>query len=307
MSAVVAMVAVTAASAIAQGLMSSSAAKANAYNAQEWAEYNAAVARQVGKTNALATAQFAQLNAQMLMMGASAEAAIANQVAKYNAGIRLQISEANAKAFESEIPIIWDAANLDTFKLEQEIDQISGANRTAYGFANVRLDEGTPLQAEISLRTQEAMDAFVIKHNAQIAVARMVDKASMSRWQGKVEAGQILYEGRMSGATSLMRGTLAAGGVMAQGMYDATIGRYNAGVESRQLLSAGFYQSKAYDAEATRALVNTGFKVGTAVASYYGRTYTPGGTGVSGAGGAGGGGSRSGWSATYGMGTSPIR
>jgi hypothetical protein len=271
---------------IYQAGTSYAANKKNARLSSEWAQYNAAVAQGVGRANAQAANDFAAINAAMVMMGAQTEAAVMTKMAEYNAGIRLQVAEYNARMIEKEIPLIWDQANLDIFNLGQEMDQIVGSNRAMYGASGVRLDEGTPLDVEISNRTQEAMEVTIIRHNADVAAARLVDQAALSRWEGTVEAGQIMYEGRMSGALSLARGTLQAGGILAQGSYDSAMLKYNAAVNSRQITMGGRIKAADYRAAGDRALVDGFFKAVSKGAQTYAAGYTP--------------------SATTGAGTSPI-
>jgi hypothetical protein len=268
-------VAVAVGSAIYGAVSSSQANKRNARLSSEWAQYNAAVAQGVGRANAQAANDFAAINASMVMMGAQAEAAIAAKTAEYNAGIRLQVAEYNARMIEKEIPLIWDQANLDIFNLGQEMDQLVGANRAMYGASGVRLDEGTPLDVEVSNRTQEAMEVAIIRHNADVAAARLVDQAAMSRWEGTVEAGQIMYEGRMSGALSLARGTLQAGGMLAQGSYDSAMLKYNAAVNSRRMTIGGRVKAADYRAAGDRALVDGLFNATSKGVQAYAATYRP--------------------------------
>jgi len=301
------MVAVTAIIAVGTALYSAfssySANRRNAKLADEWAQYNAAIAAGVGRANAQAASNFANVNAAMVMMGAQAEAAMASQMAAYNAGIRLQVAEYNARMIENEIPVLWDQANLDIFNLGQEMDQLVGSNRAMYGASGVRLDEGTPLDVEVSNRTQEAMEVAIIRHNADVSAARLVDQAAKSRWEGQVEAGQIMYEGRMSGALSLARGTMQAGGILAQGSYDSAMLKYNAAVNSRQITMGGRIKAADYRAAGDRALVDGLFHSASQGASMWAASYKPVPTGATTS--AGGSGS-SRVPATYGPGTSPI-
>ena len=269
------MVAITVASAIYGAVSTSQANKRNAQLTNEWAQYNAAVAQGVGRANAQSARDFAVLNASMATLGAQTEAAIAVKAAEYNAGIRLQVAEYNARMIEKEIPLIWDQANLDIFNLGQEMDQLIGSNRAMYGASGVRLDEGTPLDVEISNRTQEAMEVAIIRHNADVAAARLVDQAAMSRWEGQVEAGQIMYEGRMSGALSLARGTMQAGGMLAQGSYDSAMIKYNAAVNSNQITWGGKIKAADYRAAGDRALVDGMFNAASRGAQAYAASYRP--------------------------------
>lgn len=271
-----AMLAVTVASAIYQGMSSASAAKAQARQAADWAAYNAAMARSVGERNAKASIAFATFNAGLQRMGATAEAAALQARAKYNAGIRLQIAEYNAKQIEQEVPLIWDQAELDTFNLGQQIDAISGANRAAYGASGVALDIGTPVDVETDIRTQEALEAFVVRHNAQIATARIVDAAAKSRWEGQVEAATILHEGTVQGSLAMVRGNLGAMGTLMQGYYDASVGRYNTAAKASGIEFQGSYQQNYYDDLATKYYVDTAFNVGQTAVQWYAKNYTPG-------------------------------
>jgi hypothetical protein len=84
-----------------------------------------------------------------------------------------------------------------------------------------------------------------------------------------------MYEGRMSGALSLARGTMQAGGLLAQGSYDSAMIKYNAAVNSRQITIGGRIKAADYRAAGDRALVDGMFNAASKGAQTYAAAYRP--------------------------------
>ena len=261
--------AIMGAMAIGQGVSQYRTEKDNAEYAEEWADYNAAIARRNADFNATAIDDLAKINADFQLMAGDTEATIADNLSAYNAALRLQASEFNALLLEQDALYTWEAQKLDQLLFQQQVDQLIAASQNAYAGAGVEISSGTPLDLMVDQKTQAKLQSFIIRHNAHIQVSKILDAAAMSRWEGEAETAAILYQGDMAALSARTNSILGATNTTTQAAYDALVTRYTGEVNADQAERQGDYAKRTYDQRATNSLVSGLFNAGSYGAKAY--------------------------------------
>jgi len=266
---------------MAAGVMSWGANRRSASQQRAWANYNAALNYQAAEWNSQALSSLGAINSSLVRTGAFAEATAIRGVSAHNAAVRIAIAEHNSSLLLNEIENVWQQADLEQFLLQKEVAQIQGQERAAYAAANVMLDVpgDTPSNREADVAVQEDIQSHIIKHNAQIAADRLLNKAASSLWLGQVEAQNILWEGKIQSGLALLRGEMSAIGTQAQAAYDSAFALWQGNVNSQGIITQGELTASAYDAKANQALTNAFFNsVGSGFKAYAAGKIPQGGT-----------------------------
>lgn len=248
---------------IAQSIWGSSIQEQNAEVAAEWAAYNAAQAQQTAEFNATAIEELAAVNSNLIYTSAENSAVITESLAKFNAALRVQVAEYNAQLLEKEAALVWEAQELDQIIYAREAERTIKDIRAGFASRGVEIAVGSPVDYVVDQATQAKLESFVIRHNADIQMTKLLDAAALSRWEGQAAAAAIVYESQLTALSTRTQGKLDATMVDIQGAYDAAMTRFNGTTESYQILQEGLWQSSQYSQAATQTLI-TGLFQGTA-------------------------------------------
>lgn len=257
--------AIIGAASVVQSIWGSSTQSANAEVAAEWARYNAAQAQKNAEFNASAMESLAAVNASLIYSSAENTALITESLARYNAAIRVQVSEYNAQLLEKEAALVWEAQELDQILYAREAERTIKEMRAEFASRGIEINDGSPLDYIVDQATQAKLEAFIIRHNADIQMTKLLDAAALSRWEGQMEAATIIMEGQMSALGTRTQGQLDATAVEIQGAYDAAMTRFTGETQSYQILAEGLWDASQYSQAATQSLISGLFQ-GTAYA-----------------------------------------
>lgn len=247
---------VVGAAAIFQSMSASDAQAKNAEISEEWAYYNAAQAQKAAEFNASAIESLAEVNASLIYTSTENSAMIVESLARYNAAIRVQVAEYNAQLLEKEAALVWEAQELDQVLYAREAERTIKDLRAQFASNGIEITNGSPLDYIVDQATQAKLEAFIIRHNADIEMTKLLDAAALSRWEGEMEAATIIMEGQMSALSTRTQGQLDASAVTIQGAYDAAMARFTGEIQESSILQEGLWNASQYSQAATQTLIS---------------------------------------------------
>lgn len=230
-----AMTAVSTAAKIGQGITGSKAQAAYADAQSKWDTYNATMQHQntlsnvasqivISQMNTASTMKAAELNMMLADLGLSAsqfESEALIKVANYNAAVTRATSEYNADLIETEIVNVWNAMGLDLKLLEMQRSRERGTIRANQAASGTVMNQDSNAAVLLSQRTQENLDAIVIRFRADEKVTEIMNAMSQTLWQGEVQARQTIWEGRVNAAVNDVNSETAAKGAVANALMQS--------------------------------------------------------------------------------------
>jgi len=175
-----------------------------------WRSYNANMGLQTSFRNILAKNQIAQINAQAAIGLGKAQAGAILGAAGYNESITRATVQYNDLLFEEELKGIWEQEDLDLRLLEQQRAQERGIIVAGQAASGTVIGEGSNEDVLIFQRTQAVLDAFVIRHNADIQANEIMNARARNLWEGEVQANKIRYEGSLSASVAMTNASIGA-------------------------------------------------------------------------------------------------
>lgn len=237
-------------------LSSYSSDQKNAASTLRQAKANSDALLKTGKYNAASIMALGQLNMAMNLGMGNIETSIIRKKAEYNAGLRSMIGDYNATLLEDEARLVWEKADLDVEQLEEQYSVAEGKMQVGFGASGVIMNQDSPQDAIIDLRTSKALDTLIVRHGADIEAGKILDSAARSRWEGNLAAHQIITEGKLDIFGTYGSRYLNAVGAGAQAAINANSTMYNAEVSSWQTLTSGQISSTNQQNQATSNLVS---------------------------------------------------
>ena len=238
-----------------QGAASSRQARQYADAARAWGEYNAAQARKYADFNARSILAVADLNSQMVGLEASMNSTITTEIAKYNAAIRVQAAEYNAQLLEKEAELVWQQQELDQMIWQRESERTMKQTRAKFGSAGIEVNVGSPVDYMVDQATQAKLESFVIRHNADIQMGKLLDAAALGRWEGEQEAAALIYQAQLENLSLTTTASMQMNAINVQGAYDAIMARYSGEMQANEILFNAEWQASEYRAAATNSLL----------------------------------------------------
>lgn len=194
-------VALAAASAIGSVISANSASKQNAVQS-DWNQYNAQTNYNTSMSNIASQTMIGMFNASVSKRTGEIEANRQLQTAAYNSQIISMTTKYNSSLLEEEVRLLWEAEGLDQSILAQQRASERGNLLAFQSASGTTTGFGSNKEAIISQMTQEGMDSFVIRHNADIQASKIADAMAQNVWQGNMEIQRTMWEGEMGAYVS---------------------------------------------------------------------------------------------------------
>lgn len=259
---------------LAQGLFGSSTAKANADATRAWGAYNAAMAIRASEFNASAIEKIAALNSAAVLGVADIDIALNTALTEYNATLRVQTAEYNAQLLEKEAALVWEAQELDQVLLERQAEILYKDTRAAYASSGVEINVGSPVEYLVDQATQIKLESFVIRHNADIQMGKLLDAAALGRWQGEAEAAAMIYEGQLENLSTKFQSGITSNQINVQAAYDAVVERFSGQLRASQILQDSEWKASLYSMQGTQSLLTGLFQGASWAAKGYEYNYS---------------------------------
>ena len=252
-----------------QGLSGSAQAKRNAELAMEWGEYNAAQARRYADFNARSILAVSSINSQMVGFESEMNAAITTEIAKYNAALRVQTAEYNAQLLEREAELVWNQQELDQAIWKRESERAMKQTRAKFGSSGIEVNVGSPIDYMVDQSTQAKLESFIIRHNADIQMGKLLDAAALGRWEGEREAANMVFQAQLENLSLTTTAALKQNQINVQGAYDAVMARYSGEMQANQILFEAQWQAAEYTMSGMNSLLAGLFQGGSWAAKSY--------------------------------------
>jgi len=280
---IIAAIAISVASKIAGGMTGASSLSSNAQTAMDVGASNAQAALNVGKWNADAIIDMAKINMELGTFSSMLEVSEIMAVAEYNAELRTTTAEYDALLLEKEADLIYQELGLNEYLLESEVDKIVASAQARFAANGLVINEGTAADVTIDQRTQEAMQKFIYRVNADNNANRILNEAALTRWNGEVEAQSLMWEAKINASSVINSQLIENLGTYSQSSYDAANEIMNANLQAQSILTDAAAQASSYTKAASSAMWGGLFGAGGSAASIWGSSYTGGGGTVGGA------------------------
>lgn len=218
-----------------------------------WMRYNAQMDYNTAQANIAATSGIASMNAKAAAAAASTTreaqlmaTELQEDTAFLNANMVLATTRYNNMLLEDEVELLWEQTGLDLELLANQRAVERGSIEAAQSASGTVMGTGSNAQVLIDQQTQEALDAFVVRHGANIQAAKLTNTMSQNAWQGKMEAKKIAWEGQLGATISRVNANTQYGNTMLQ----AAAGVAEAGISgaANALSAQSKFRSDSYGA-----------------------------------------------------------
>lgn len=260
-----------------QGSVGYDAGKRNAKAMRSWGAYNAAQARRFSEFNADSIRALADINIALLETSTEINVNITEALAQYNATLRVQASEYNAQLLEKEAELVWQAQELDQALFQRQADILKKDTRAKFAASGVEINTGSPVEFMVDQSTQLYLESFIIRHNAEIQMGKLLDAAALGRWQGEAEAAALLFEGSMQSLSIETQKDIQVSNLSAQAAYDVAMERFSGSIRSYQILSDAKWKASQYEQEGIMSLISGLFQGASWATKAYEWNYMTGG------------------------------
>ncbi len=264
------LIAMAAVSAVGSVVSANSASAQNKTQAA-WGRYNSQMGYNNDMANIQSQSMLGMFNAAMQMKAARANSQATLDMARFNSQQVQDTVGYNNLLLEEEERLMWEAADLDMMLMEQQREKERGDIVGAQASSGITIGEGSHEDVVVEQRTQEALDAFVIRHNADIGASKIRNATAQNIWQGKAQVQKIMYEGQMGAAMSMNNARLASMGTMMETALGASAGSRSAAFARDSGMSGASQGYSANEARISGELTSGLFSsASSAVGSYYG-------------------------------------
>lgn len=209
----------------------SGAASKTAQNKSQaaWNSYNANMQYGTDMTNVMSQLALAKVNASIAMQQSVVQQKAIKGTTELNSKIIYETTLYNDALYEEELSMLWDSVGLDLKQLENQRAVERGGLVAQQGASGTVIGEGSNEDVVVHQKTQEAMDAFIVRHNADAKAASISNARAQSMWQGDMQIKKTLYEGAVNMTVASANGQAQAQGAMISAQIGATAGAYSAG------------------------------------------------------------------------------
>jgi len=252
-------------------LVAANSASSQNDNQAAWNSYNAQMGYNTDMTNVQSQTMLGMFNAAMQMNAVEYNIGVQSNAVKYNTDQIEATALYNDSLLEEEGRLMWEAADLDLMLLGQQRVAERGQLVASLGASGTTVGVGSNRDAVIEQQTQASMDAFVVRHNADIGAAKIANARAQGIWQANNAIQQRVYEGQMGAAVSRSNAQNAVAGSMAQTLLSQQANTLTADTRLQAGLSGASVSHSANDARIQTGLTQGLFSSATsAVSSYYG-------------------------------------
>ena len=202
---------------------------------------NNATALALGKMNASLALGAGNVNAALALMSGKLDSEMARKTADYNAAMITATAQYNDSLLESDLSSMWESAELDLMLLDNQRQVEKGQILAEQAASGTVIGDGSNADVVVNQQTQAELDAFVVRHNADIQAAAISNARAQGMWEAQVGVQHALWQGEMESYYATANSQIRAQGIKANAALDAaSIGatsslNYWAGTQSANL------------------------------------------------------------------------
>ena len=240
-------------------------AAANTWNASmgySTALGNIQASNMIGRFNAMAATQAGRISAQAYMAGAEMNADIIRATAAYNDSL-----------LATEEEQLWDALELDVELMRNERLRERGTMLAIQSVSGTVMGTGSNADAVTDQMTQEALDLFVMRHNADIGAADLLNARAQGLWEADMQAKKVMWEGQLASITTQANANMGAASQLATTAISGAANLISATNARDSQMASGSLQYAQNNMQAQSNLVTGLFGAAqTGIAAYYSGT-----------------------------------
>ncbi len=257
------------------GLFSGSANDAQAASQQAWAAYNAQQQYNVTSSNVMSQALLSSFNVQMIQNQAATDSQNVRSIASYNAGVIQATTLYNDSLLENELSVLWEEAELDIQLLGTQRARERGGMVAQQAASGTVIGEGSNVAVVIDQIAQEKLDAFIVRHGADIKAANINNQRAQSVWQGDMAVKQTIFEGEMSAYSISQSAANQSAGILASSAISGASTMRSAKSQLASGMAGGSQAASSYSARNTQSLVSGLFSTAGQAGTAYAASKTP--------------------------------
>lgn len=263
--------AISAASAAQQSSQASSQNKGQL----AWNRYNAQMQYKTDITNIASSSALARINAGAASAAGAVNARISLDTSRFNADMIHSTWQYNDKLIEEELSLMWDSIGLDLSLLENQRAVERGgilANQAASG---VIMNQDSAQDVIVDQKTQEALDAFIIRHGGDIQASKINNARAQGKWQAEAQVAKTLWEGEMGAYAARANASIQSGAIMAGARVSAFANTLSANYRLESGMAGASMQSSQNQQAIGNNMMQGMFGAASqGVANYYGSQNT---------------------------------
>lgn len=235
----------------------------------EYALSNSIAYNQAGEFNAKSIMALGAINSQAEFASMTSENLNVKALSKYNSEKSILLGEYNAQLEEQEALLVLEQANLDLVQLRRAQESQIGQIKTSHGASGAIMNQDTSGAVIADAEEQAELEQFVVQRGADVQFGKLMDSAAQSRWQGYEQANQIILEAALVTSSNITNTAIGASTTQAQAYLDATMTKYNSGIQADQVFQSGMLSSDNNAYSANSSLWSGIFQAGSTIASGY--------------------------------------
>ncbi len=266
--------AISAASSIIGGMVSSNAASDDADRAAEYAQYNADQQIAWGQTQASLTMMSAAYNASNIRNQAEYNIAQQALLNEYNVDLAYETLAYNDALYDDEVDQIYDALDMESEQLHVDYVKARGATVAQQASSGTTIGVGSNKDVVIDMTAEEALFQLVLQNNADVEAASVLNSQAQGRWETEMSIQKLWYEGELSAASMRYTAGAEANAALFTGALNATLQIEGAENSAASILSTGSQTSSNLDSQASSYLTQGLLTGATTIASSYTKSDT---------------------------------
>jgi hypothetical protein len=166
--------------------------------ATAWNRYNVQTQFSTDINNINSQRAITDLNIAMILAGAEQSSNSTNALTKHKVGQVYQAALYDDLLYEQELGLVWESAELDLQLISMQRAKERGRLEAAQSVSGTVMGQDSNADAVIDQMAQEAMDKFVVKHNADIKAKQINNARATSLYNAQMMISDIEFQGGMS-------------------------------------------------------------------------------------------------------------
>lgn len=234
-----------------------------------WMKYDAEQRYGSAMKNIEAQQGIAAANAAGLQAGAKVKGELIVDEAIFNANMIKATTKYNNSLLDYEEELLWEQMDLDIELLERQRARERGTMKATQSASGTVMGEGSNAEVIIDQRTQEALDAFVVRRNADIEAKKIANKQAQNTWQGEMAIQKTLYQGQLQNFSVHQSAGNQAAGILAQSGISAAANKISAGYARDAGFRGGYNTEQTSKSQSWNRFTQGMFGAAASAASTY--------------------------------------
>lgn len=200
-------------------IQQSNSASAQNANQQAWNRWNALANYDTAMTNIFSQTAITSINNSLTANVAYSKMQAIAAITDANVGLLTAAQEYNDQLYEEEILQTYKIADLDVALLHRERERERGTIVARQSASGTIIGEGSNADVIKDSMAEEALDAFVVQHQADIVANKISNARARSAWEADTEIRKTIFSGQMQIRETKMNAEAAILGAGAQQLF----------------------------------------------------------------------------------------